>query len=340
MSKNHRSDILFVFAVILVLWAAYTTRDVLLLIYVSALFAVVISPAINGIRRLKINDWRPGRGFAIVVLMAALILMISLVLVFAVPPIYRDARAFASEWPRHLSAITQRLKGLPFSVELNPADLEKYGAEIVGGAAGLFRNVAGGIFGFFTGIILTAYFIIDGVRAFHWSISLFPIQHQSRLAATLLRAELRMRKWLVGQGLLMLSLGICSFIVYYALGLKYFYVLAMYSCLANLVPVVGPLSAAALASTVAAFDSGHKFIGVLIFYAVYQQLESAILSPRIMKSTVDLSPLAVIIALVLGGALGGILGALVSVPTAALVSVFAEEYLVKRKSTTTAVAAD
>jgi len=70
----------------------------------------------------------------------------------------------------------------------------------------------------------------------------------------------------------------------------------------------------------------------MIFYAVYQQLESAFLSPRIMKSTVDLSPLAVIIALVLGGTLAGVLGALVSVPTAALVSVFVEEYLVKRKS--------
>jgi predicted PurR-regulated permease PerM len=87
-----------------------------------------------------------------------------------------------------------------------------------------------------------------------------------------------------------------------------------------------------LASTVAAFDSPHKLVGVLIFYAVYAQVESGFLSPRIMKSTVDLSPLAVIIALVLGGSLAGVLGALVSVPTAALISVFAEEYLVKRKS--------
>jgi predicted PurR-regulated permease PerM len=77
---------------------------------------------------------------------------------------------------------------------------------------------------------------------------------------------------------------------------------------------------------------------VVIFYAVYQQLESAVLTPRIMKSTLDLSPLAVIIALVLGGALAGILGALVAVPTAALVAVFAEEYLVQRRGT--AMAAD
>ncbi len=53
-----------------------------------------------------------------------------------------------------------------------------------------------------------------------------------------------------------------------------------------------------------------------------------------MRSTLDLSPLAVIIALALGGSLGGVLGALVAVPTAALVAVFADEYLVKRKSAT------
>ncbi len=336
MGKNHRSDILFFFAVLLSLWAAYATRDVLLLIYVSALFAVVVSPATNVVRKIRINGWRPGRGFAIVVLMAALILAITIFFIFALPPVYRNVREFASEWPKHLSALSERLQGLPFSNQINSNELEKYGAEIVGGAAGIFRNVAGGIFGLFTGIILTAYFIIDGVRAFHWAVSLFPVQHQSRLAATLLRAELRMRKWLLGQTLLMLSLGVCSFVVYYALGLKYFYVLAVYSFIANIVPVVGPLSAAALASTVAAFDSGNKFVGVLIFYAVYQQLESAFLSPRIMKSTVDLSPLAVIIALVLGGAFAGVLGALVSVPTAALVSVFVEEYLVKRKSVSVA----
>ena len=45
--KNHRSDILFFFAVLLALWTAFKVRDVLMLIYVSALFAVVLSPAIG-----------------------------------------------------------------------------------------------------------------------------------------------------------------------------------------------------------------------------------------------------------------------------------------------------
>lgn len=336
---NHRSDILFFFGVTLVLWTAYTVRDVLLLIYVSALFAVVLSPAIGMIQKIKIRRWRPGRGFAIIFLVLVLALTGTLFMVFAFPPVYRDARQFAADWPRHLASLSEEIRHLPFGSEVDPSALQKYAAEIVGGAGGLFLNLAGGIFGIFTGIILTTYFIIDGERVFRWAVSLFPLEQQTRLSSTLLRADHRMRNWLMGQTMLMASLGLASLGAYYFLGLRYFYVLAMYAGVANIVPIIGPISALVIASTVAALDSPERIFGVVIFHAVYAQFESAFLQPRIMRSTVQLSPLAVIIALSLGGALAGVLGALVSVPTAALVAVFADEYLVKRKSEAGATAA-
>lgn len=322
----------------LALWTAYTVRDVLLLIYVSALFAVVLSPAIGVIQRIKIRGWSPGRGFAIIFLILVLVLAATLFMVFAFPPIYRDARQFAADWPKHLASLSEGIRHLPFGSKIDPAELQKYAAEIVGGAGGLFLNLAGGIFGIFTAIILTTYFIIDGERVFQWSVSLFPLEQQPRLASTLLRADHRMRNWLMGQTMLMVSLGLASLGVYYFLGLRYFYVLAMYAGVANIVPIVGPISAMVIASTVAALDSPQRILGVVIFHAVYAQFESAILSPRIMRSTVHLSPLAVIIALALGGSLAGVLGALVSVPTAALVAVFVDEYLVKRQSEAAAAA--
>jgi predicted PurR-regulated permease PerM len=328
--QNHRSDILFFFGVLLVLWAAYAVRDVLLLIYVSALFAVVVSPAIGGIRRLRIGRWRPGRGFAILLLILILALGCTLFMVFAVPPVYRDARQFAADWPQHMASLSERMQRLPFGAKINPAELQKYAAEIVGGAGGLFLNLAGGVFGIFTGILLTIYFIIGGERVFLWMVSMFPVDQQARLSVTLLRAQHRMRNWLIGQSLLMVSLGLASLGVYYVIGLRYFYVLAMYAGIANIVPIAGPISAVVIASTVAALDSPQKVLGVIAFHAIYVQLESALLSPRVMRSTVHLPPLAVITALALGGSLAGILGALVAVPTAALVAVFADEYLVKR----------
>jgi predicted PurR-regulated permease PerM len=72
---------------------------------------------------------------------------------------------------------------------------------------------------------------------------------------------------------------------------------------------------------------------VLVFFLLYQQLETGFLTPRIMKFSVDLPPLAVIISLMIGGALAGVLGALVAVPTAALCAVLIDEYLIKHNKT-------
>jgi predicted PurR-regulated permease PerM len=339
MANNHRSDILFFFGVILALWVAYSVRDVLMLIYVSALFAVVLSPAISAIQKMRIHRWRAGRGFAIVFLILMLALAGTLFAVFALPPVYRDGRNFSADLPRHLDELKEAIKHLPFAGKIDSAGLQKYATEIAGGAGGLFLNLAGGIFGLFTAVILTAYFIIDGERTFQWAVSLFPLDQQTRLAATLLRAKARMRNWLIGQTLLMLSLGVSSLIVYWSLGLKYFYLLAMFAGIANILPIAGPISAVVLASVVAVLDSPQKLVGVIVFFAIYFQIESVFLSPRIMKHTLNLSPLTVIIALSMGGALAGVVGALVSVPTAALVMVLVDEYLVQRKPAETAKAA-
>jgi predicted PurR-regulated permease PerM len=70
--------------------------------------------------------------------------------------------------------------------------------------------------------------------------------------------------------------------------------------------------------------------GVLIFYAIYVNLENAVLTPRIMRSSVNLMGLTVLIALLLGTALAGVVGALVAVPTAALIAVLLDEYAVQK----------
>jgi predicted PurR-regulated permease PerM len=80
--------------------------------------------------------------------------------------------------------------------------------------------------------------------------------------------------------------------------------------------------------------------GVLIFYAIYIQLENGFLTPRIMRSSVNLMGLSVIIALLVGTALAGITGALVAVPTAALVAVMMDEYMVQKDAEAQALATE
>ena len=161
-------------------------------------------------------------------------------------------------------------------------------------------------------------------------MSLFPVQHRDRLETALLRAAERMRRWLWGQMILMLILGSASAITFGSMGLRFFYLLALFAGLANIIPLLGPIATVIVAALIAAIDSPWKVLGVLIFYLVYQQVENAFLTPRIMQSQVQLPASAVVVALLIGGELAGAIGALVAVPTAVLCSVLIDEYLVHR----------
>src|SRR5438067_1102669 len=177
MPASARSNILFVFLVALAIYVAYLLRAVLLLIYVGALFAVVINPAIQWIRRIPLGKRRFSRGGAVVLLLILTLGLIALLLTFVIPPIYRDAKALYAEWPNRVAELTERIRRIPFAAKLNPGVLGQHVAGAIGGAVGLFGRIAGGVVGIFSVILLTAYFILDGVRAFEWSMSLVPLEH-------------------------------------------------------------------------------------------------------------------------------------------------------------------
>jgi predicted PurR-regulated permease PerM len=148
------------------------------------------------------------------------------------------------------------------------------------------------------------------------------------VAVTLEKAEMRMSKWLLGQGLVMLILGVCSTIVFGLLHVRYFFLLGVLMGLMNIVPIAGGVVTILLAGSVAALDSWTKMALVFLFYFIYVNIENAYLTPRIMRSSVNLMGLTVIIALLAGVDLAGLAGALVAVPTAALIAVLMEEYMV------------
>ncbi len=163
-SSSLRSDIIFTIALLAALAVAWTIRSVLMLIYVSALFAVVLSPAIDLIRKIHIGQRRPGRGTAILILIVAGIVVVAGVALLMLPPIYRDLHAFAADLPHRTAGVMARLRSLPFGLNFDPMVLEQHATEAVGGAFGVFRTITGGLVGAVTCAILTAYFIVDGER--------------------------------------------------------------------------------------------------------------------------------------------------------------------------------
>jgi predicted PurR-regulated permease PerM len=330
MSSSRRSDIAFAVVLVVALLVAYYLRNALLLIYVSILFAIVLTPAVQFIQKLAIGRWHPGKGLATLLLVIGLFVLFGLFVGIVVPPIVRDVREFASDLPGRVPDITERMHRIPVLNHLAPENLPEQLSSLAGRLPKVLGGIAGGVVGFFTWLILTVYFVIDGRRTVNWGLRLLPETTASKLKPVLIHARDRVRRWMLGQLVLMLTLGLLSTLVYNLLGIRYATGLGVFTGLANIVPIVGPVASVLLAATAAAFDSWVKVAAVLGFYALYQQLENGFLTPRIMKATVDLPALAVVVALLIGGELAGLLGGLVAVPSAALIAVFVDECLLDR----------
>jgi predicted PurR-regulated permease PerM len=332
-TRSVRGSIFFAFAIALVLLVAYLMREILLLLYVSALFAVVLSPVIHGIMQLRIKRWHPGKGLAILLLLLTVGAAATLFFSFAMPPVLHDLQSLLTELPKRGPQLLDKLHRVPLASHLNFSGLN---AKLQGFASNfaeyLFLSISGWaskLADIGAVIFLTIYFMLEGDDAYHWALSFFPKSARGRLNDTLLRADVRMGKWLLGQGGLMLILGLCSLIVFVMLKVRYAYALAVLMGALNIVPIVGAMVSMALVLLAAATDSWEKVVGVLVFYAIYAQVETSFLTPRIMRSSVDLPSLGVLVALLMGSKLAGVIGAMVAVPTAVLVSVLLQEYLVR-----------
>jgi len=330
--RTLRRDIVFAFVLAMACYLAWLIRDVLVLLYVSALFAVVLTPLVRTVSGIHIGPRQPFKGSAIFLLLVVAAGALTAFGFLALPPVLRDLQAFSGEMPTRLPGLLDKLKSIPLTQQLDTSDLNSRLQDFASKAAPyvLFslRDWAGKLFDIIMGFILTIYFILEGDHAYRWFLSFFPPEKRSRLDRTLQRAEIRMGKWLLGQGSLMLILGVTSTIVYLSLHVRYAYALGVLTGVLNIVPVLGAAICIALALVVAAIDSWGSALGVAIFYLIYLQVENSYLTPRIMRNRVNLPGLAILVALVLGSALEGVLGAMVSVPTAVLVAELLDEYLV------------
>jgi predicted PurR-regulated permease PerM len=332
--EHVRAHIVFFFAVMLALAVAWQLRHVLELVYVSALFAVVLMPVVHQIMRVRIRGWGPSRPVAIVALLAGCFLLLTGFFLIGLPPVVHDIQHFAADLPARVPAIVSRLKHLPLADKLGVDSLAQRTENLVASTAQYLFAAAPmwltHILDVITAFILCIYFMLEGEFAYQYFLSLFPAEPRQRLARTLSVAEQRMSKWLLGQGSLMLILGMCSVAVFGILHVRYFVLLGLLMGLFNIIPVAGGVITIVLAACVAALDSWQKMLGVLIFYAIYVQIENGFLTPKIMKSSVDLMGLTVLVALMAGLAIAGVVGALVAVPTAALIAVLMDEYLVQK----------
>ena len=324
-------------AAVLIVWILYTVRSTLVTVYISALFAMGISPLVRIIERqsvIPIGSRLP-RWLAILIIYAALIGTIVAVAMIVIPPLATQAEELWGTLPDKIAQAQEAL--VRFGILRQPITLgdavrqtpASGGASAVSTLFGAVRNVLGGLFGLVTVLLLTFYMLVESREIRSFFVRLFPRRERSRVASVAAAVTEKVSAWLGGQVLLSLIIGLTSAIGLWIMGVPYFYVLALISAIGELIPMVGPVLSAIPAILVAATVSPGLAVGVTVFFIVQQQLENTILVPKIMGRQVGLSAVNVIIALGIGAQLLGVVGAILSVPTAAIVQVLFEELVAR-----------
>jgi predicted PurR-regulated permease PerM len=205
---------------------------------------------------------------------------------------------------------------------------------VFGGVLGVGRVVFSAFFSTITVLIVTLYFLANLPAIKARAYRLVPRSRRARVG--LLTDEIlnRVGGYVAGALAIATVAGITTFILLTVLGVRYAVALAMVVALTALIPLVGATIGAVIVTAVALFTSVQAAVVCIVFYLVYQQVENYVIYPRVMKRSVDVSPAATVVAVLIGGSLLGVLGALLAIPLAAAVQLVLAEVVEPRQDAT------
>lgn len=320
---------------VVALYTVYLIREVLLLLYVSGVFALGFSPIVRWLERQRVLPigTRLPRWLAILILYLVMLGVIAGIAALIFPPLIAQAREFWDYLPALVSRgqaflIDRGLLQRELSMQelMQRAPVGAGSGDTVGRVIGAAWGFFGGIMGLLTILILTFYFMVEAESIRGAFLRLFPRGRRTQVAKASAEATLKVSAWLSGQLLLASIIGATAALGLWLLGVPYFYVLALIAALGEMIPIVGPILAAIPAIAVASSVSGQQALFVAIFFVVQQQIENHVLVPKIMERQVGINPAVVIVALLIGGSLLGVMGAILAVPTAAIIQVIYLEF--------------
>ncbi|KND50158.1 MAG: hypothetical protein AB203_04215 [Parcubacteria bacterium C7867-008] len=315
-------------------YMAWVLRDLVLLVITAIVIATAIEPGVVYFMKRKIPR-------VISVLVMYLIVLGSLfsITYFFLPPILSDAQGVVTQLPQYLEAFDLPIAGI---TDLAPVTAQSGNiqsllqtifayrtafADSSEGALRLASVIFGGLFSLILVIVLSFYFALQetGVEDFLRLVT--PSRQEGYVVGLWHRAQKKIGQWMQGQLLLSLIVGVTVYLGLLILGVPYALFLAIMAALFDLIPIFGSFIAG-VAAVVIALSSGGFALGLLVagLYFIVNQLEAHLIYPLVVNKVVGIPPLLVILALIAGGTLIGFLGVLLSVPFAAVLREFVNDY--------------
>lgn len=313
---------------LLIIAGAYTLwilRSLILLIITAIVIASAIEPGVDFFARRKIP-----RILAVLLMYVVVIGSFFAIIFFFFPPILADAQSFLVTIPQYLNTLNipalSATGQAPSQAQSIIQTVETFQSAFTTGYAGTFQLIAtffGGIFSFFLVLVLSFYFAIQDTGVEDFLRIVVPASKEEYVVNLWLRAKRKIGLWMQGQILLSVIIGVLVYLGLIIMGIPYALLLAVFTAMAELVPIFGSLVAGAAAAVVG-YTTGGIALGLIVagLYVVVNQFETNLIYPLVVKKVVGLPPLLVILALIAGGELAGFLGVLLSVPVAAAILEF------------------
>ncbi|MFC4558907.1 AI-2E family transporter [Virgibacillus kekensis] len=205
--------------------------------------------------------------------------------------------------------------------------IENLLTDLVRGLTGIFDMIV-----FITVIpVLVFYFIKDYEKIKGYIKKWIPFKYQNQTSEICHAIDESLGRYIRGQLIVCLFISVAAFAVFRYLDINYALLLAIIMGVTNLIPYFGPIIGAVPAVAITATVSTKLIIVVLISVFVIQLIESNLLSPYIVGKSINIHPVAIIFALLLGGQLFGVIGMVIAVPLLTVLKVITSHILTARR---------
>ena len=323
-----------VIAVGALLWISYTARQALTWVVVSAFLALALNPAVEYLLR---HGHASRRGIAgAIIYLATLAVLVGMGFLL-IPPIVDQVGGLAQAAPDYVKDLTHGRGPFGF-LETKYHVVEKVresvstgggAAKFAGGASTVLsvtKSVVTAIVAIVTIAFMTFFMILEGPTWIDRFYSLLPPEAEPRWRAVGTRVAETVSGYVTGNLLISVIAGIAAALVLFATGVPFAMALGLLVAILDLVPLAGATIAGIVIVTVALLTSVTAGIIVAVFFVLYQQLENHLLQPLVYGRTVELSPLAVLISVLVGAEVAGVLGALGAIPVAGTVQILLTDW--------------
>jgi predicted PurR-regulated permease PerM len=312
--------------------ALVQARSVIILIVISLFLAIGLNPAVEWLMSRNVR-----RGTAIAIVFLGVIGAFVGFGFAVVPPVVEQSNAFAGDLPNYLEDLRKNSTVRQLDEDYGIIERAKeyvssgdIGERLFGGLVGVGRVVLNAVFGAFSVLIMTLYFLAALPSMKRQAYRLVPATRRERVRLLTDEALSRIGGYVSGAFVVATIATVTSYVFLLIVGMPYALALAVFVGLLDLVPLIGATLAAVVVSLIGFTESLTIGVACVAFYVAYQQFENYVIYPRVMRRAVDVPAPLTVVAALLGGALLGVVGALLAIPTAAAVLLVVRQVAIPR----------